>query len=413
MVEYMMAWRADYMNDLKRLYSERASKMRKSEIRELLKVTQDPEIISFAGGLPNPKSFPLEDLEEVTKSVLRRHGEAALQYGTTKGLDELREVIAERSYKDGINVTADNVIITNGSQQALDIVGKLFLNPGDTALVGLPSYLGGLNAFRSYESNLVGVPLDKDGMNVDILEEKIKELLKSGVLPKFIYVIPTFQNPAGVVMPESRRKKLIDIANEYDLVIIEDDPYGKLRFDTSTTVKPIKAFDDEGRVIYMSTFSKILSPGFRLAWTTASEELTRKMVTCKQALDLCTNTFVQFIVNEFIKSGSLDLHIMKICEMYKPKRDLMMNAMDQYFPKGYSCNKPNGGMFAWATLPEGIDTEMMFLDALKEKVAYVHGKAFCVDGSGGRSMRLNFSYATNEQIEEGIKRLGKVIEKKL
>jgi 2-aminoadipate transaminase len=413
MVEYIMDWRADYMNDLKRLYSDRASKMRKSEIRELLKVTQDPEIISFAGGLPNPKSFPLEDLEEATKSVLRRHGEAALQYGTTKGLDELREVIAERSYKDGINVTADNIIITNGSQQALDIVGKLFLNPGDTALVGLPSYLGGLNAFRSYESNLVGIPLDKDGMNVDILEEKIKELLKSGVLPKFVYVIPTFQNPAGVVMPESRRKKLIDIANEYDLVIIEDDPYGKLRFDTSTTVKPIKAFDDEGRVIYMSTFSKILSPGFRLAWTIASEELTRKMVTCKQALDLCTNTFVQFIVNEFIKSGSLDLHIMKICEMYKPKRDLMMNAMDQYFPKGYSCNKPNGGMFAWATLPEGIDTETMFLDALKEKVAYVHGKAFCVDGSGGRSMRLNFSYATNEQIEEGIRRLGKVIEKKL
>lgn len=413
MVEYITDRRADYMNDLKRLYSDRASKMRKSEIRELLKVTQDPEIISFAGGLPNPKSFPLEDLEEATKSVLRRHGEAALQYGTTKGLDELREVIAERSYKDGINVTADNIIITNGSQQALDIVGKLFLNPGDTALVGLPSYLGGLNAFRSYESNLVGIPLDKDGMNVDILEEKIKELLKSGVLPKFVYVIPTFQNPAGVVMPESRRKKLIDIANEYDLVIIEDDPYGKLRFDTSTTVKPIKAFDDEGRVIYMSTFSKILSPGFRLAWTIASEELTRKMVTCKQALDLCTNTFVQFIVNEFIKSGSLDLHIMKICEMYKPKRDLMMNAMDQYFPKGYSCNKPNGGMFAWATLPEGIDTETMFLDALKEKVAYVHGKAFCVDGSGGRSMRLNFSYATNEQIGEGIRRLGKVIEKKL
>ena len=413
MVEYITAWRAGYMNDLKRLYSERASKMRKSEIRELLKVTQDPEIISFAGGLPNPKSFPLEDLEEVTKSVLRRHGEAALQYGTTKGLDELREVIAERSYKDGINVTADNIIITNGSQQALDIVGKLFLNPGDTALVGLPSYLGGLNAFRSYESNLIGIPLDKDGMDVDILEKKIKELLKSGVLPKFIYVIPTFQNPAGVVMPEPRRKKLIDIANEYDLVVIEDDPYGKLRFDTSTTVKPIKAFDDEGRVIYMSTFSKILSPGFRLAWTIASEELTRKMVTCKQALDLCTNTFVQFIVNEFIKIGSLDLHIMKICEMYKPKRDLMMNAMGQYFPRDYSCNKPNGGMFAWATLPEGIDTETMFLDALKEKVAYVHGKAFCVDGSGGRSMRLNFSYATNEQIEEGIRRLGKVIEKKL
>ena len=400
------------MVDIARLYSDRAAKMRKSVIRELLKVTQDPEIISFGGGLPNPNSFPLKDLEGVTKTVLERHGKIALQYGTTGGLQELKEAIAERACKDGINTAADNVIIMSGSQQALDTVGKIFLNPGDTALVGLPSYLGGLNAFRSYESNLTGVPLDKDGMNVDLLDEIIKKLLKDDILPKFIYVIPTFQNPAGVVMPESRRKKLIDIANEYDLVIIEDDPYGKLRFDIPP-VKPIKAFDDEGRVIYMSTFSKILSPGFRLAWTIASEELTRKMLICKQALDLCTNTFTQFIVNEFMKSGSLDLHIMKICEMYKPKRDLMMDAMKRYFPEGYVCNKPKGGMFAWATLPEGIDTEIMFLDAIKNKVAYVHGKAFHVDDGGGRSMRLNYSYSADEQIEEGMEKLGEVIERNM
>lgn len=400
------------MADIDRLYSDRAGKMRKSEIRELLKVTQDPEIVSLAGGLPNPKSFPIQDLQGIVNSVLEHHGATALQYGTTQGVEELRKAIAERSCKDGIDATADNVIITSGSQQALDTVGKIFLNPGDTAVVGLPTYLGGINAFRSYEANLVGIPLDKDGMIIDALEEKIKELLKENFTPKFIYAVPTFQNPAGVVMPESRRKKLIDVAKEYDLVIVEDDPYSKLRFDISH-VKPIKAFDDEGRVIYMSTFSKILSPGFRLAWTIASEELTRKMTICKQALDLCTNTFVQFIANEFIKSGSLDLHIMKICEMYKPKRDIMMNAMKKYFPDGYICNKPAGGMFAWVTLPEEIDTEIMFLDALKEKVAYVHGKAFCVDGSGGRSMRLNFSYATNEQLEEGMKRLGVVIDKKL
>jgi len=400
------------MVDLDRLYSDRAGKMRKSEIRELLKVTQDPEIISFAGGLPNPKSFPLEDLEGVVQSVLKHHGRTALQYGTTQGLYELREMIAERANKDGMDTTADNIIITSGSQQALDTIGKIFLNPGDTALVGLPTYLGGINAFRSYESNLVGIPLDKDGMMIDILEEKIKELLKSEILPKFIYVVPTFQNPAGVIMPESRRKKLVNIANEYDLVIVEDDPYGKLRFDVPP-VKPIKSFDDEGHVIYMSTFSKILSPGFRLAWTIASDELTRKMEICKQALDLCTNTFTQFIANEFMRSGSLDLHIMKICEMYKPKRDIMMDAMKKYFPEGYICNKPKGGMFAWVTLPEGIDTEIMFLDALKQKVAYVHGKAFQVDGGGERSMRLNFSYSTNEQIEEGMKRLGAVIDEKL
>jgi 2-aminoadipate transaminase len=400
------------MINLERLYSDRAGKMRKSVIRELLKVTQDPEIISFAGGLPNPNSFPIGDLEGVIKSVMKNHGKTALQYGTTQGLKDLREIIAERSYKDGIDADPENIIITSGSQQSLDTVGKMFLNPGDTAIVGLPTYLGGINAFRSYESNLTGIPLDKDGMIIDVLEETIKNLLKDEIIPKFIYVVPTFQNPAGVVMSETRRKKLIDIANEYDLIIVEDDPYGKLRYNVPP-IKPIKAFDDEGRVIYISTFSKILSPGFRLAWNISSSELSRKMIICKQALDLCTNTFTQFIAAEFMRLGSMDLHIMKICEMYKPKRDIMMKAMEKYFPNGYICYKPNGGMFAWATLPEGIDTELLFLDAIKQKVAYVHGKAFFVDGGGARSMRLNFSYSTDEQLKEGMKRLGNVIKEKL
>jgi 2-aminoadipate transaminase len=397
-----------------KLYSDRAGKMRKSEIRELLKVTQDPEIISFAGGLPNPLSFPIQDLKSIIQTVLNTHGKVALQYGTTQGVDELRTVIAERSMKEGMkgDLTMDNVMIMSGSQQGLDAVGKLFLNPGDIALVGLPSYLGGINAFRSYEANLIGIPLDKDGIQVDLLEEKIKELIKQDMTVKFIYTIPTFQNPAGTVLPESRRKKLIDIANEYNLIIVEDDPYGKLRYDVDP-IKPIKAFDDEGRVVYMSTFSKILAPGFRLAWIIATEDIMRKLALCKQALDLCTAGFSQFIAYEFIKSGSLDLHIMKICEMYKPKRDIMMNSMKKYFPEGYVCNRPKGGMFAWVTLPEQIDTEVMFLDAIKEKVAYVHGKAFCVDGGGGSSMRLNFSYSTNEQLDTGMKRLGAVVERKM
>jgi 2-aminoadipate transaminase len=396
------------------LYSDRAGKMRKSEIRELLKVTEDPEIISFAGGLPNPQSFPIQDLKGIVQTVLSQHGKIALQYGPTQGIKELRELIAERSIRESMKggVTRENIMITSGSQQALDAVGKIFLNPGDIALVGLPSYLGGINAFRSYEANLVGIPLDKEGMRMDLLEEKLKELLKQDLPVKFIYAIPTFQNPAGTVMPESRRKKLVDIAHEYNLIIIEDDPYGKLRYDIPA-VKPIKAFDDEGRVIYMSTFSKILAPGFRLAWIIAAEDIMRKLALCKQAQDLCTAGFSQYIAYEFIKSGSLDLHIMKICEMYKPKRDIMMNSMKKYFPEGYICNKPNGGMFAWVTLPEQIDTEAMFLDAFKEKVAYVHGKAFCVDGGGGSSMRLNFSYSTNEQLEIGMKRLGTVIERKM
>jgi len=400
------------MINLDGLYSDRAGKMRKSEIRELLKVTQDPEIISFAGGLPNPKSFPVENLQVIINNVLKTNASTALQYGATHGVDELRKLIMERACKEGMKVTLDNVIITSGSQQALDAVGKLFLNPGDTALVESPSYLGGINAFRSYEANLTGIPTDKDGIKLDILEETIKKLLRADVSLKFIYTVPTFQNPAGFVMPESHRKKLIDIAAEHNIIIVEDDPYGKLRYDIPP-VKSIKAFDDEDRVIYMSTFSKILAPGFRLAWVIASEDIIRKIAVCKQALDLCTNTFTQFIACEFMKSGSMDLHIMKICEMYKPKRDIMINSIEKYFPEDCVCNKPKGGMFAWATLPEGIDTETLFLDAIKEKVAYVHGKAFHVDGGGGRSMRLNFSYSTNEQIEEGIKRLGKVIKKKL
>lgn len=400
------------MLDIERFFSDRAGKMRKSVIRELLKVTQDPEIISFAGGLPNPNSFPINELHGVIEYVMKHYGKTALQYGTTQGLDSLREIIAERAYKEGIETTTDNIIIYSGSQQALDTVGKIFLNPGDTAIVGLPTYLGGINAFRSYESNLTGIPLDKDGMRIDILEETIKKLIKEDISPKFIYTVPTFQNPAGVVLPESRRKKLIDIANEYDLLIVEDDPYRKLCYDIPP-VKPIKAFDDIGRVIFISTFSKILAPGFRLAWAIASDEITRKMIICKQALDLCTNTFTQFIASEFIRQGYLDLHIMSICELYKPKRDIMMDAMEKYFPEGYVCHKPKGGMFAWATLPEGIDTEIMFLDAIKQKVAYVHGRAFHVDDGGERSMRLNFSYPTDEQIEEGIKRLGNVAKEKL
>ena len=395
-------------------YSDRAGKMRKSEIRELLKVTQDPEIISFAGGLPNPLSFPISDLKIIVQNVLNNHGKVALQYGATQGINELREIISERSHKEGMTVGAspENLMITSGSQQALDAVGKIFLNPGDVALVGLPSYLGGINAFRSYEANLVGVPLDKDGIQMDLLEENIKELIKQDQPVKFIYTIPTFQNPAGTVLPESRRKKMIEIAHEYNLLIIEDDPYSKLRYD-SAALKPIKAFDDEGRVIYMSTFSKILAPGLRLAWIIASEEVMRKLALCKQAQDLCSAPFSQYIAYEYMKSGSMDLHIMKICEMYKPKRNIMMDSMKLYFPDGYICNRPKGGMFAWVTLPEQIDTEAMFLDAFKEKVAYVHGKAFCVDGGGSSSMRLNFSYSTNEQLDEGMKRLGTVIERKM
>ena len=398
--------------NLERLFSRRTKVMRPSEIRELLKLTQQPDIISFAGGLPNPDAFPIDEIQDITRRVLEEKGKLALQYGPTEGIRSLRETLANRCRKDGMDASSDNVLITTGSQQGLDVIGRIFLDPGDTIIVELPTYLGAINAFRAYEVNFEGIPLDKDGMRIDLLEDKIEDLKKKGITPKFIYVVPTFQNPAGVVMPESRRKKLVDIANEHDLLIIEDDPYGKLIYE-GDSVRPIKSFDDEGRVIYLSTFSKILSPGFRLAWIVADEEIIRKLSIGKQALDLCSNTFAQYIANEFIESGYLDLHIMRIIEMYRPKRDRMIESIKKYFPEDTICHKPRGGMFAWVTLPGDIDTEEMFLDAIKEKVAYIHGKAFHVDGGGASSMRLNFSYSSEELIEEGIKRLGKVIERKL
>lgn len=396
--------------DFESLYSDRSKGMKASEIRELLRVSQLPGVISFAGGLPNPKAFPVSIIKEISSELLEENGATILQYGQTEGLTELRELLAERLQKDGIEADMDNILITVGSQEGLDITGKIFLNKDDVVLLGLPSYLGGINAFRAYRSKLEGIPLDDEGMAVGLLEEKILELEREGKKIKMIYVIPTFQNPAGVVMPESRRRKLVEIAREHDLMIVEDDPYSKLRFD-GDPVKPIKAFDEN--VIYMATFSKILSPGFRLAFIAAPKDVIRKMAIAKQSIDLCSPTITQFIAYEIIKRGLLDEHIPKIAEMYKKKRDIMINAMEEYFPDGCKWTRPNGGMFLWVRLPENVSTMEMFDDALRKKVAYVHGKAFHVDGSGTNTMRLNFSNPSDEEIKKGIKRLGEVIEERI
>jgi len=401
------------MKDAERLYSNRSKEMKASEIREMLKIIQDPEIISFAGGMPSPDSFPYEEIERVAKNILREHGKVALQYGSTEGVIPFRKVIAKMAIKDGINIDHDNILITNGSQQALDMIGKIFLNHGDLAFVGLPTYLAAINAFKPYSKNLVGIPLDEEGMQVDLLEEKIRELAKKGITPKFVYVLPTYHNPAGTLMLEKRRKKIIDLACEYDLLVIEDDPYGKLRYE-GDKVKPIKAFDDEEHVLYLGTSSKILCPGFRLGWSIGPKEIIRKMVIAKQSMDLCTNVFSQWIACEiFAKEDLLDHHIEEIIKLYRPRRDAMIKTMKECFPDGYKCTKPQGGLFMWVILPEGIDTKEMLPEAIKEKVAYISGKAFNVDGSGANTMRLNFSYSPEDTIEEGIKRLGRVIEKRI
>ena len=398
--------------DYEKLYSNNARKMRSSEIRRLLEISQQPGVISFGGGLPNPNAFPVDEIREIVNKILDEEGSKALQYGSTAGLKEFIELLVEVVKQDGIKAGMENILTTVGSQQALDIVGRIFLNENDVVMVGLPTYLGGINAFLAYGAKLVGVPLDENGMNVDLLEEKIKELKNKGENVKLIYTIPTFQNPAGVELSLERRKRMIEIAEENDLLILEDDPYGKLRFE-GEAIPPIKAFDENGHVIYMATFSKILSPGIRLAYVVAPEEIAKKMVLAKQSMDLCTSTLSQTIAYHYIKNGYMKNHLPKIIEMYKRKRDIMLQSLEEYFPPSCKWTHPRGGMFLWVELPEYINTVEMFPEAIEKKVAYVTGKSFFVDGGGLNTMRLNFTNAGDDEIKEGIKRLAEVVKKRI
>lgn len=392
-----------------RLFSERTMLMKASEIRELLKVTQLPDIISFAGGLPGPEAFPKEQISEICTDVLQKDGANALQYGTTEGVTKLRELVAARMKKKGIACELKNVIITEGSQQGLDLVSKVFIDPKNVVIVEAPSYLGGISAFNTFQAKIESIPLDDNGMQVDLLAEKMRNIHRHGGNPKFIYALPTFHNPAGVTMSELRRKQLLDLAANYDILILEDDPYSDLRYE-GTDIKPIKAFDKEGRVIYLGTFSKILSPGMRLGWTIASDEILQKIIFAKQALDLCTSPFTQYIAAEFLERGYLEEHIEKIKKLYGVKKNIMLKAIEKYFPKeGVKWTKPQGGLFTWVTLPESIDARELFGEAIKERVAFVTGTAFYADGSGKNNMRLNFSHPSPDKLEEGIKRLAKVI----
>jgi len=384
--------------------------MKASEIRELLKITQQPEIISFGGGMPSPDSFPVKIIDKISRNVLKKHGPQSLQYSPTEGLKELREEIIKRVGKMGIKCNLDNIIITSGSQQALDLTAKIFLNPNDYVFLELPTYLGAIVAFNAYQPNYIPIHMDDEGMLTNELEEKLKGLNRSKT--DFVYTVPTFQNPSGVTMPLERRKHLLEIAEEQDLFILEDDAYSDLRY-SGKSIKSIKSMDKNNRVMYIHTFSKTLSPGFRLGYVIGDEERVRKMTIAKQGADLCTNTFVQYIAYEYLKSGSIDKQVVKIIKMYKRKRDIMLKSLEKYFPKGCEWTKPDGGMFIWATLPSNIDTRELFDDAIKEKVAFVNGSAFRVDGKGHNTMRLNFTNTDDKRIEVGIKRLGRLINKKM
>ncbi len=397
-------------------FASRTDGMKSSIIRELLKLTQDPELISFAGGLPAPELFPVEEFIEASRKVLKEHGSKALQYSPTEGYVPLRELIAERMRREGVPVSADQILITSGSQQALDLTGEVFLDPGDTMLLERPSYLGAIQAWTAYQVRFVGAEIDGDG----VMPEAVEKGLMAG--PKLMYILPNFQNPGGTTLSLERRKKLIELSERFGVPIVEDDPYSALRFE-GDPLPPMAALDAEsnggalGHVIYLGTFSKMLAPGLRLGWVAAKPEVLRYYVQGKQGQDLHTSTFTQMVAYEVAKDGFLDRHIQKIREVYGHRRDVMVEAMKRYFPEEVTWTVPQGGLFLWATLPDGMDTGPLFEQAIEEKVAFVPGYVFYAPEIGKEplrnSMRLNFSNAKPEMIEEGIRRLGRAIEKML
>jgi len=390
--------------NIEEFYSVLASRMKASTIRETLKIIQRSNVISLAGGMPDPATFPAKEINQVTQQILAKNSACALQYSSTEGLPELRELILNWFSEDNKKPGLDNILITSGSQQGLDLMSKVLLNPGDIVIVELPSYLAALNAFRSYGGEMKGISMDNEGVEVDILEETLTQLKKEGQKVKFIYTISNFQNSAGVTMSLPRRKRVLEIAQKFEVFILEDNPYDKLRFE-GEPLPSIYSLDNEGYVISLGTFSKILCPGLRLAWVLGDKKIIEKIVIMKQATDLCTTILNQLIVYEYCRQNDIDKNIESNIKIYRKKRDVMLKALSKYFPSEASWTKPEGGFFVFVTLPEYIDVDVMFPEAIEEGVAYVSGSAFFANGKGKNTMRLSFCYPKEEDIEEGIKRL--------
>jgi 2-aminoadipate transaminase len=394
------------------LYADRTEGMRASDIREILKITAQPEIISLAGGLPAPELFPVDEYRRAFEWVLEADGAQALQYGPSEGYRPLRTLLAERLSRFGMQCTHEDLLVTNGSQQALDLMGKIFLNPGDAVLVESPTYLGALQAFNQYQASYAIVPMDEDGMRVDEVERLLSRQ-GSGAPPiKFIYALPNFHNPTGRSMSLERRQRLVALASQFGVPIIEDDPYGELRYE-GQALPTLKSLDTDGSVIYLGTFSKILAPGFRLGWILAGPEVMETLLHGKQPSDLHTGMAQQMATYEVAKGGFVDEHIERIKAFYRERRDVMLRSMQEHFPAGAQYTRPAGGLFVWAELPRHMDTRELLLEAIKEKVAFVPGQGFHADGSGTNTMRLNFSNVKPDQLQEGIRRLGLAIERQL
>jgi 2-aminoadipate transaminase len=403
-----------YRVKYEKLFSKTSGYLKPSEIRRLLKWATQKDIISFGGGIPDPKNIPKEELAEITRRIILEYGEEALIYGPTRGNNVLLEEVMKFMNKNGVKVKGvEELVILTGSQQGLDLWARILLNPGDIVFVEAPTYLAALNAFAPYQPNIIGIPLDENGMRTDVLEEKIKENIRRKRKIKFIYTIPTCQNPSGYSMSLDRRKHLMEIASKYDLLILEDDPYSYFLYEKVETTS-LKSMDNEDRVVFMSTFSKMIAPGLRVGWMAGNEKIIEKIILAKEVADLCTSPLSQYIAAEALKTGLMEKHLPRIREIYREKRDIMMNSLETYMPKGSKWVKPVGGMFIFAWAPEGVDTELIAQKAIeKYKVAYVPGRPFYPDGSVRNAMRLNFTYPSKEQIVEGVKRLSQAIKEEI
>ena len=388
-------------------FADRMNNAQKSFIREILKVVGNPEIISFAGGLPNPISFPVKKIQEATNKILEEDGENILQYSTTEGYLPLREYISERYLKNsGIVVSPDEILITNGSQQGLDLIGKVFLNKGDCMLMEEPGYLGAIQAFSMFEPEFKTVLMTHDGIDTEKLKESIEKYN-----PKLFYAVPNFQNPSGITYSEENRKKVSDSMKNSNTIFIEDDPYGELRF-IGNRVPSMKKYMPDN-VILLGSFSKIVSPGMRLGWIHAGRDIMEKLIIAKQGADLQSNYFSQRVVYEYLKENNIEVHIEKITDLYKKQRDCMVNSIEKYFPKEVQTTKPEGGMFIWVTLPEKYSSMDLFNIAIKKKVAFVPGDPFYTGKEGVNAFRLNYTNSTEDKIEEGIKILAEGIKELL
>ena len=386
-------------------FAKRMSYIKASEIREILKVTEQEDVISFAGGLPAPELFPIDEINEINQIVLKEAGTKALQYTTTEGYAPLREWIANRmNERLGTAFDKDNILITHGSQQGLDLSGKVFLDQGDIVLCESPTYLAAISAFKAYGCSFIEIPTDEDGMMMDVLEE----ILSNTPHIKLIYAIPTFQNPTGKTWSLERRRKLAELSAKYGVAVIEDNPYGELRYE-GEILPSLKSMDTKGLVMFLGTFSKIFCPGLRLGWVAAEHSVLEEFVKIKQSADLHTSNFDQGVADAYIENYDLDKHVEEIKALYKKRRDLILKTMEEEFPEGVEWTHPEGGLFLWVTVPEGVSAKEVFHKCIEMKVAAVIGDAFYPNDKTDRSMRVNYSNMTEDRIVEGVKRMAKAI----